>query len=144
MFKTGFSVNNINLYLCGQVENTKWILCNPKIGSKCAYLRFIMYNYYKLVQIYLNWIAMNILRIITLVDMFNLLHLKYYPELSFDIKTIVIIYTINPILLIKCITLMKHVMSNIEIFDWTLKMTYKESFPFCQVFLFKLCFRNRN
>ena len=60
---------------------------------------------------------MNILRIITLVDMFNLLHLKYYPELSFDIKTIVIIYTINPTLLIKCITLMKHVMSNIDIFD---------------------------
>ena len=38
-FKTGFSVHYIHLYLCGQVENTKWILCSRKIGVKCAYLR---------------------------------------------------------------------------------------------------------
>ena len=44
-FKTSFSVYNIHFYLCGQVENTKWILCNWKIGVKCAYLRFLMYNY---------------------------------------------------------------------------------------------------
>ena len=44
--KTGFSVYNINLYLCGRVENTKWILCSCKIGVKCAYLKFLMYNVY--------------------------------------------------------------------------------------------------
>ena len=27
-FETGFSVHNINLYFCWQVENTKWILCS--------------------------------------------------------------------------------------------------------------------
>ena len=35
-FKTGFSVHNIHLYLCGQVENTKWILRSRKIGVECA------------------------------------------------------------------------------------------------------------
>ena len=35
-----------HLYLCGQVKNTKWILCSQKIGVKCAYLRFLMYNGY--------------------------------------------------------------------------------------------------
>jgi hypothetical protein len=37
------SVHNIQLYLCRQVENTKWILCSRKIGVK--YLRFQMYRY---------------------------------------------------------------------------------------------------
>ena len=36
----------IHLYLCVQVKNTKWILCSQKIGVKCAYLRFLMYNGY--------------------------------------------------------------------------------------------------
>ena len=35
-FKTGFSVHNINLYLCWQLDDTKWILCCRKIGVKCA------------------------------------------------------------------------------------------------------------
>ena len=39
-FKIGFSVHNIHLYLCWQLENTKWILCCRKTGVKCAYLRF--------------------------------------------------------------------------------------------------------
>ena len=26
--------------MCGEVDNTKWILCSRKIGFKCAYLRF--------------------------------------------------------------------------------------------------------
>jgi hypothetical protein len=43
-YKTGFSVHNIHLYLCWQVEDTKWILCYRKIGVKCAYLRFLMYK----------------------------------------------------------------------------------------------------
>ena len=34
MFKIGFSVHNIHLYLCEQVENTKWILRSQKIGVK--------------------------------------------------------------------------------------------------------------
>ena len=47
--KTGFLVHNIHLYLSGQVENTKWILCSRKIGGvKCAYLRFLMFKYYDL------------------------------------------------------------------------------------------------
>ena len=37
-FKTGFLVQNINLYLCGQVENTKWILGSRKIVVKCGSL----------------------------------------------------------------------------------------------------------
>ena len=37
--KPVFSVHNINWYLCGQVENTKWILCSKKLN---AYLRFLM------------------------------------------------------------------------------------------------------
>ena len=41
-FKNRFSVHNNHLYLCGQVENTKWILCSRKMGIKCAYLRFLM------------------------------------------------------------------------------------------------------
>ena len=40
--KTGFSVRNIHLYLCWQVEDTKWILCCRKTDVKCAYLRFLM------------------------------------------------------------------------------------------------------
>ena len=43
-FKTGFSVHNIHLYLCWQVEDTKWILCYRKIGVESAYLRFLMYK----------------------------------------------------------------------------------------------------
>ena len=39
-FNTGFTVHNIHLYLCGQVENTKWILCSRKKGAKCSYLNF--------------------------------------------------------------------------------------------------------
>ena len=31
-FENGFSKYNIHLYLCGQVENTKWILLGRKIG----------------------------------------------------------------------------------------------------------------
>ena len=42
--KNGFSVHNIHLYLCGKVEDTKWILCCRKIGVKWAYLRFLMYK----------------------------------------------------------------------------------------------------
>ena len=45
-FKTSLSVNNIHCYLHGQVENTKWILCDRKIGVKCAYLRFLRTNVY--------------------------------------------------------------------------------------------------
>ena len=37
-----FLVHNIHLYLCVQVENTKWILCSQKICDKCEYLRFLM------------------------------------------------------------------------------------------------------
>ena len=44
LFKTGFSVHNIHLYLCCQIEDTKGILCCQKIGVKCAYLRFLMYK----------------------------------------------------------------------------------------------------
>ena len=44
--KTSFSVHKIQLYLCGQVENTQWILCCQKIGVKCTYLRFLMYKTY--------------------------------------------------------------------------------------------------
>ena len=43
-FTAGFSVQNIHFYLCGQVENTKWILCSRKIGVKCSYLSFLMYK----------------------------------------------------------------------------------------------------
>ena len=43
--KTGFLVRNIHLYLCWQVEDTKWILCCRKTDVKCAYLRFLMYKY---------------------------------------------------------------------------------------------------
>jgi hypothetical protein len=32
------------LYLCWQVEDTKWILCCRKTDVKCAYLRFLMYK----------------------------------------------------------------------------------------------------
>ena len=39
--KNRFLVHNIQTYLCGQVENTKWILCSGKIGVKYAYLRFL-------------------------------------------------------------------------------------------------------
>ena len=39
-----FSVHNIHLYLCWQVEDTKWILCCRKTDVKCAYLRFLMYK----------------------------------------------------------------------------------------------------
>ena len=35
-----FSVNNIHLNLCGQVKNSKWILCRQKTGVKRVYLRF--------------------------------------------------------------------------------------------------------
>ena len=40
--KQVLAVHNIHLYLCGQVENTKRILCSRKIGVKCAYLRFLV------------------------------------------------------------------------------------------------------
>ena len=43
--QTGFSVYNIYMYLCGQVENTKWVLCCRKIGVNVrVYLRFFMYK----------------------------------------------------------------------------------------------------
>ena len=45
-FKTGFSVHNIYLYLCWQVEDDKWILCSWKTYVKCAYFRFLMYKGY--------------------------------------------------------------------------------------------------
>ena len=33
------------MYLCGQVENTKWVLCCRKIGVNVrVYLRFFMYK----------------------------------------------------------------------------------------------------
>ena len=41
----GFSVQNNHLNLCGQVENTKWILRSRKPGVKCEYLRFLMNKY---------------------------------------------------------------------------------------------------
>ena len=37
-------VHNIHLYLGGQVDNTKWILCSQKIDVKCVYLRFLVYK----------------------------------------------------------------------------------------------------
>ena len=46
ILKTRVSVRNIRLYLCWQVEDTKWILCCRKIGVKCAYLRFLIYKDY--------------------------------------------------------------------------------------------------
>ena len=49
VFKIGFSVNNIHLYLFGQVENTKWMLYSRKIGVNCAKLRYLMYKYIFLV-----------------------------------------------------------------------------------------------
>ena len=33
----GFSIHNIHMYLCGQVENTKWILFCSNICVKCAF-----------------------------------------------------------------------------------------------------------
>ena len=45
-FKTGFSIHNIHLYLCWQVENTKWILCCRKMVFNVQYLRFLMYTRY--------------------------------------------------------------------------------------------------
>ena len=38
-------LHNIHLYLCWQLENAKLILCNRKIGVKCAYLRFLLCKY---------------------------------------------------------------------------------------------------
>ena len=38
-FKTGLSVHNIHLNLCGQVENSKWILCSRKTGVKYIYIK---------------------------------------------------------------------------------------------------------
>ena len=43
--ETDFSVHNIHFYLCGQVENSKMILCSRKTGVKCVYLKFLMYKY---------------------------------------------------------------------------------------------------
>ena len=39
-----FSVRNIHLNLCGQVENSKWILCSRKTGVKGAKLYFSCKN----------------------------------------------------------------------------------------------------
>ena len=43
-FNTGFSVHNIHLYFCSQVENTKWILCRRKMVLNVQYLRFLIYK----------------------------------------------------------------------------------------------------
>ena len=41
--QTGFSVYTIYMYLCGQVEITKWVLCSRKICvNERAYFRFFM------------------------------------------------------------------------------------------------------
>ena len=37
-FKTVFSVHNSHLKLCGQVKNSKWILCSRKTCVKCGYI----------------------------------------------------------------------------------------------------------
>ena len=42
-------VHKIHLYLCWQVDDTKWILCCLKLGVKCECLRFLMYKYYFLI-----------------------------------------------------------------------------------------------
>ena len=42
-YEIGLSVHNFHLNLCGQVENSKWILCSRKTGVKSANLRFLMY-----------------------------------------------------------------------------------------------------
>ena len=39
-----------NVVHCWQVEDTKWILCCRKIGVKCAYLRFLMYKRYFIID----------------------------------------------------------------------------------------------
>ena len=44
--KRFFSVHNIHLYLCWQVEITKWILCSRKMMLNGAHLRFLMYKIY--------------------------------------------------------------------------------------------------
>ena len=51
LVKTNFWVRNIHLYLCWQVEDTKWILCCRKTDVKCAYLRFLIYKVYFLIDI---------------------------------------------------------------------------------------------
>ena len=59
-FKTGFSVHNIHLYLCWQVENTKWILCFRKIVLNVQYLRFLMYKINLMIMYYkINLMIMN-------------------------------------------------------------------------------------
>ena len=47
-FKTDFSVYNIHLYLCWQVENTKCILCCRKMVLNVQKLRFLMYMIFSL------------------------------------------------------------------------------------------------
>ena len=36
-FKTDFSVNNDHLNLCGQDENSNWVLFSKKIGVNCVF-----------------------------------------------------------------------------------------------------------
>ena len=43
MFKTGLSVHNNHLNLCGKVENSKWILCCQKTGFEGD----VMYLHYE-------------------------------------------------------------------------------------------------
>ena len=47
VFKTSLSVHNINMYLCGQVENTKLILCSQKKGS----ILYLYLNFYVILAI---------------------------------------------------------------------------------------------
>ena len=39
-----FSVHNIHLYLCWQVETTKWILCSRKMVLNSSYLKILVYK----------------------------------------------------------------------------------------------------
>ena len=43
-FKTSFSGLNIHLYLCWQVEDTKWKLCCRKIGVKRTYNTYLRFQ----------------------------------------------------------------------------------------------------
>ena len=41
-FTPGTHCHNNHFNLCGQLENSKWILCSQKTGVKCEYLRFLV------------------------------------------------------------------------------------------------------
>ena len=36
-FKTGFSIHNNHLNLCGQVEHSKWMFCIQNTAVKCGF-----------------------------------------------------------------------------------------------------------